>query len=291
MKKNMRRAWSVVLALTLILGSAYAKAGENALHVLIIGVDSSAGDRRGRSDTMMLVSVDPAMGEIRLVSFLRDLYVSIPGVGKTRLNAAYHYGGETLLKETLAKNFGVRVDRTVTVQFSMLADLVDQLGGIELEIAEKEREHLNEIIADYNADYGLSGGWIERAGKQLLNGKQSLCYSRIRQIDSDFQRTSRQQKVISAMLEKLGGMSKWEMIKLAVRNISRVETDMGFSDITALAPMMAQMENLQIQTAHVPFAGAFSEETANGMMVLKPDLEVCRRKLAEFLEPNENGNG
>ena len=288
MRGRMRSLCAMMLAAVMLLAASCASAKEEALHVLLIGVDSSAGEERGRSDTMMLASVDPLRGSVKLVSFLRDLYVPIAGVGKTRLNAAYHYGGEALLKDTLEKNFKVRIDRTVTVQFSMLADLVDQIGGIEVEIAEREREHLNEIIADYNTDYGLSGGWIGQAGKQTLDGRQALCYSRIRKIDSDFQRASRQQTVISAMLEKLSAMSKWEMIKLAVKNISRVETDMDFGDITDLAPLMTRMGEIDIQTAQVPFTGAFSEETVSGMMVLAPDLDSCRRKLAEFLAPQEN---
>lgn len=284
MKRNGCRVLALVMAVLLLAGWTIAFAEEAPLHVLIIGVDSSAGEERGRSDTMMLASINPGAASIRLVSFLRDLYVSIPGVGKTRLNAAYHYGGEALLKETLEKNFGLRIDRTVTVQFSMLADLVDQLGGIDVEIAEKERGHLNEIIADYNTDYGLEGGWIREAGMQRLNGKQALCFSRIRKIDSDFQRASRQQRVIAAMLERISAMSKWEMIKLAVRNIDRVETDVDFGDITALAPMMARMDEAAIRSAQVPFAGAFTEETVDGMMVLVPNLEKCRKELEAFLQ-------
>lgn len=287
MKERMRRLCAVALAVAIGLVSSCALAETKPLHVLLIGVDASAGDARGRSDTMMLASIDPAGRRIKLVSFLRDLYVPIRGVGKTRLNAAYHYGGEALLKETLEKNFQVRIDRTVTVRFSVLAELVDQLGGIEVEITEKEREHLNEIIADYNSDYGLSGGWIQQSGKQLLDGRQALCYSRIRQIDSDFQRASRQQTVISAMLKKLSAMSKWELIRLAVKNLNRVETDVGLGDLTTLAPMMTQLGDAQIETARVPFDGAFSEETVNGMMVLTPKMDVCQRKLEAFLNSKE----
>lgn len=281
MNQKWRCMCAIAMAVLILAGSAWAKAEK--LQVLIIGVDASAGEARGRSDTMMLASIDPDQGSIRLLSFLRDLYVSIPGVGKTRLNAAYHYGGEELLKETLEKNFGVRIDRTVTMQFSMLAELVDRIGGIEVEIAEKEREHLNEIIADYNADHGLSGGWIDRAGKQLINGKQALCYSRIRKIDSDFQRTLRQQAVIAAMVQKVSAMSKWDLIKLAVSCLGLVETDMGFGDIKALAPMMTRLNASAIETAQVPFAGTFEEKKIDGMMVLSPDLAACQKKAKDFL--------
>ena len=253
------------------------------MNVLLIGVDSAAEGQRGRSDVMMLARIRPEQGTVHLVSFLRDLYVSIPGVGKTRLNAAYHYGGEELLVKTLEKNFGISVDRTATVHFSLLADLVDQLGGIELAIEERELEHLNDMIQSYNADYGLTGGWIDQAGQQRLDGRQALCYSRIRKIDSDFQRTSRQQAVIAAMLERMSEMGRWELLKMAVRSLERVETNLALGDLLTLSPLMGRLDQMQIFTAQVPFEGTYEETTINGMMVLSPHLERCKTRLQSFL--------
>ena len=140
-----RRTVLVCMALMLLIPVALA---EERLNVLLIGVDHAQSGQNGRSDTMMLASIDPAQGSVRLVSFLRDLYVPIPGHGRSRLNAAYFYGGERLLKETLEKQFGVTIDRTVTVRFSVLEELVNQLGGIEIELEEKERVHLNRLLEE-----------------------------------------------------------------------------------------------------------------------------------------------
>lgn len=273
----MKRALILLVALMLLLPCAYA--GENALHLLLIGVDSSAEGQRGRSDTMMLARVDAATGSVRLVSFLRDLYVPIPGHGKTRLNAAYFYGGETLLKETLQKQFGVTIDRTVTVRFSVLEELVNQLGGIEIELLEKERLHLNRLLEES----GMGSEKLAQAGSQRLNGRQALMYSRIRKIDDDFQRTSRQQTVIAAMLRQMAGMDRWDLFKLAVKNLGKVETDLSISDLSRLAPLFAQLGDLDIQTAHVPFDGTFSDATIDGMMVLQANTEANRQKLEAFL--------
>jgi len=273
----MKRALILLAALMLLLPCAYA--GENALHLLLIGVDSSAEGQRGRSDTMMLARVDAATGSVRLVSFLRDLYVPIPGHGKTRLNAAYFYGGETLLKETLQKQFGVTVDRTVTVRFSVLEELVNQLGGIEIELLEKERLHLNRLLEES----GMGSEKLAQAGRQRLNGRQALMYSRIRKIDDDFQRTSRQQTVIAAMLRQMAGMDRWDLFKLAVKNLGKVETDLSISDLSRLAPLFGRLGDLDIQTAHVPFDGTFSDATINGMMVLQANTEANRLKLEAFL--------
>jgi len=273
----------VLLMICLFSGFGHARAEETALNVLLIGVDSAAEGQRGRSDVMMLACIRPESGSVHLVSFLRDLYVSIPGVGKTRLNAAYHHGGEALLAETIEKNFGIAIDRTAAVHFSLLADLVDQLGGIELEIAQRELDHLNDVIQSYNADYGLTGGWIAQAGRQLLDGRQALSYSRIRKIDSDFQRTSRQQAVIAAMLERMSMMSRWDLLKMAVSSLERVETDLTLGDLLTLAPMMGRLNETEILTAQVPFEGTYDEVTINGMMVLSPDLQRCENRLQAFL--------
>ena len=278
----MKRMLCALLILCTLFSAAYAQ--EEGLNVLLLGVDSSRGGQRGRSDTMMLVRAEPSTGAIRLVSFLRDLYVDIPGVGKTRLNAAYHYGGEVLLKETLQKHFGVSIDRTVTVQFKMLSEIVDAIGGIEAEIAPRELSALNEMIESYNADYGLTGGLLDASGLQTLDGKQALCYSRLRKIDSDFQRTSRQQTVIAGMLERLSEMSTWQLMGLALKYIGKVETDLTLQDAARLAPMLASMEDLSFRTAQVPFEGAYTDETVNGMMVLTPDLSRTRKRLEAFFQ-------
>lgn len=279
-----KRFLAALCAAAILAACAPALAGDGVMNLLLIGVDSSPGGQRGRSDTMMLARIDPQAGTVRLASFLRDLYVSIPGVGKTRLNAAYHYGGEALLKQTLQDSFGVTIDRTATVHFSLLARLIDEVGGVEVEIAPRELSTLNRMIADYNADYGLSAPPVPGNGWQLLDGTQALCYSRIRKIDSDFQRASRQQTVIRGLLSRLSEMSRWELLGLALSNLKRVETDVSFADVLSLLPLLSRAGNIEIASAHVPFEGAYRDETIDGMMVLVPDLARCRQKLQEFWE-------
>ena len=273
-----RRLLACFLALMLCTSTAIAQE-EQTLHLLLIGVDSQSPGKAGRSDTMMLAQIDLQTHDVRLVSFLRDLYVLIPGHGRTRLNAAYFYGGEELLKETLQKNFGVAVDRTVTVHYSVLADLVDELGGIEIDVTEAERRHLNKLLEDY----GGTVPDVEIPGLQRLSGLQALTYSRLRKLDSDFQRTSRQQTVLAAMLKQMARMTKWELFKMAVANLGKVQTDFTLGDLYRLSPMFGKVADLNIQTAHVPFDGTYTDETINGMMVLKPDLEKNQNLLEQFL--------
>ena len=279
----MKKLFALCLCLCMLMPLLAHAEEDEAMNILLIGVDTIREEKRGRSDTMMLMQVNADRGEVKLVSFLRDLYVNIPGVGKTRLNAAYYHGGAELLKQTLLENFGVRVDKTAAVHFSTLMELVDEMGGIEVEITEKERKALNGFIEEYNASYGLTGGQLEAAGLQQLSGKQALCYSRIRKLDSDFHRTSRQQAVIAAMLSRMRSLGRWELMKLALANLPKVDTDLTLLDAAALAPAVTRMQAADVTAAQVPFEGAYRDETVNGMMVLVPDLAQNRAKLETFL--------
>ena len=281
MMRFPKRAAALVCAMLVLLTSLSAQAAP--FSVLLIGVDTSG--EAGRSDVMMLASVDPEAGDIRLVSFLRDLYVSIPGHGKDRLNAAYFYGGEALLKRTLEENFGVSVDHTLTAHFPTLVSAVDLMGGLEVDITEAEREQLNKILQDYNRQVGLSqnDGLLEEADTQLLGGRQALSFCRIRKIDSDFQRTGRQQRLLQSAAERLVALEPLPLIRLALTLLSEVETDLELRDLAALAPLLGQ-EDLEIRGAHVPFDGTYADETISGMMVLTPDLSANRSQLRRFLE-------
>ena len=164
-----------------------------------------------------------------------------------------------------------------------LCKLVDELGGVEIDIAERELNQLNKLIAEYNASWGFSGGTFSRSGLQRLDGRQALCYSRIRKIDSDFQRSSRQQALLTAMFREAAQLPAWQLLKLAVRHLSRIQTDLSLSDLLALLPMASRLSETAIHTACVPFEGTYRDETISGSQVLVPDLERCREKLSAFL--------
>lgn len=138
MNPLLTRAAALLTAALLLFTALPALASEaETMNILLIGVDTDTADQAGRSDAMLLVRITPETGDVRMVSFLRDLYLPIPGQGSSRLNAAYFFGGEELLKRTLKENFGVSVDRFVTVHFSLMAELIDLAGGVEIEIDRK----------------------------------------------------------------------------------------------------------------------------------------------------------
>lgn len=121
----------------MVLPEDIAMPEDDIYTLLLVGSDAYSGDGRGRSDTTILVQVDGTSKTIRMASFLRDTYVKIPGKGSNRLNASYIWGGEELLRKTLETNFGVTADAYVEVNFERLVQVVDGIGGVEVEVSEK----------------------------------------------------------------------------------------------------------------------------------------------------------
>ena len=196
-------------------------------NILLLGIDARPGEKTGRSDTMIIVSIDTEGNVIRMVSLMRDLYVEIPGKKNNRLNAAYVFGGPELLMKTIKKNFGIEVDCYVAVNFSMLAELIDQIGGLELEVeSEYYMERIYAVIKCDNAVLGIktNDGLLTKPGLQQMTGKQAQAYARYRYgtKDGDFGRTVRQREVILKILEKLETMSLVQLFKLAGDNIDNV---------------------------------------------------------------------
>lgn len=256
------------------------------MRFLLIGTDAYTIRKTGRSDTMILMQLDVETNEVKMVSFLRDLYVAIPGYQKTRLNAAYVYGGASLLKDTLQNNFGVTADRTVAVNFSLMVDMIDLIGGVTVDVSEKERTQLNSILKYYNTQNGFSKNdqLLEQSGEQLLTGKQALCYSRIRKMDSDFQRAGRQRKVLEALYTRARSLDALTLSQLLYRVLPDIWTDMTFADAAALIPVLLNLQDITFSSLTVPINGGYSSQTKSGMSVLVPDLDVNENAIEAFLD-------
>ncbi|MBE5793696.1 MAG: LytR family transcriptional regulator [Clostridiales bacterium] len=287
------RRWTgcllAVLLCTLLLGAvspvALAEQAET-FNLLLIGEDAAGNSENGRSDAMLLAQITPSSGDVKLVSFLRDLYVPVEGHGKTRLNAAYFYGGEELLKKTLSACFDVCIDRTLAVDFATMVNLIDQIGGVEIELTPQERMELNSILATYCRDEGIAvdGQLVSEGNPIVLNGLQALSFSRIRQLDSDFGRVGRQQQVLVGLLKRLTTLDAFTLMRLAIQNIQHVRTDMSLGDLFDLLPILSREGGLHLRSARVPFDDTCRDVQVNGMWVLDCDMATNTRLLHEFLD-------
>lgn len=247
-------------------------------NILLIGNDSRTEGEDGRSDAMILVSISSKTNSIHLTSLLRDIYVDIPGHDGNRLNAAYAYGGPELLMETLEENFDIEVNRYMLVNFQAFANLVDAVGGVDIEVTSEEVQYINAYLVEYNQLEGRPEGTdyldTSLSGNIHLNGPQALAYCRNRYIGSDFARTERQRKVISAAIKSAplalvtnGG----ELIDGLMTNITTNLTKTELSGLMIQAPAMLTYDMMQ---GSIPLEGTYSNANIRGMAVLEVDFEA-----------------
>lgn len=212
--------------------------GSPSACIALFGVDvESEEDGQGRSDAIMLAAIDTENKDVRLCSIARDTRVEVEGHGKCKLNAAYAYGGGELALRTINDSFGLHVAEYVAIDFSGMADVVDELGGVRVGLSEAERNEL--------ARSGLGEG-LESGDSVLLNGAQAVAYSRIRSLDSDDVRTSRQREVLQGLLAQVKETSPTKYIGLfkelkglCTTNLSQTRL---LSLITKLVPNSGDIE-------------------------------------------------
>ena len=249
--------------------------GSGIVNILLIGQDRREGEETARSDSMILCTYHRKTGNVTMTSFLRDLYVPIPGHHNNRINAAYSEGGAALLDRTLRENFDLHIDGNVEVDFSQFSQIIDLLGGVQLELREDEAAEINKETGS-----GLS------AGVQVLNGEQALTYARIRKLDADgdFSRTSRQRKLMNALLGSYRNIKWKDLLPLIDELLPLISTDMNYGRLVLLAmEILPKLSDAQITSQRIPADGTFTDEKIDGMAVLSADLEANRQLLRETL--------
>lgn len=251
---------------------------EETINILLIGQDSRSTTGRSLSDVMILVTVNKETKTITMTSILRDLYVQIPGYGNSKLNHTYGWGGFDLLNRTLEANLGVQVDGNLEVNFRRFAQLIDLLGGVDLELRSDEAARINQ-----NVGYEGLG-----AGMQHLNGQQALEYSRIRSLDrdADFSRTARQRKVLTALFHKFRNADVETLMNLMEEAMPMLTTDMTQTELLTLAAeLLPILPECTLVSQRVPADGAYVCGTVNGMSVIKADMDAARQLLKETMDP------
>lgn len=246
---------------------------QTQVRILLVGQDRRSGETRQRSDSMILCSIDTKHSQVSLISFLRDTYVPIPGYRPNRLNAAYQWGGFSLLKNTLASNFGVLVDACIEVDFSGFQKIIDTLGGVSISLTDQEAKHLNNRY-----------GWNLSSGSQNLTGAQALAYSRIRAIGNDYGRAQRQRKVLISLIEKIKRSGMADILAVTRQLLPLITTDMTDSQILSyVKDFFPILSECNIRTGQIPAPNTFQEAYVSGMAVLVPDLEANRKVLSQLL--------
>lgn len=204
----------------------------------------------GRSDSIMIVSINTINNTIKMTSILRDSWVNIDGGSKyngyNKINAAYSYGGAELAIKTLNQTFGLNITDYIAVNLRQTALIFEALGGVDIEITEMERKRIN-FLAN---DEGFTSELLPSAGLVHLNGTQALAYSRIRD-DSDEIRVLRQQKVLSCLFEKAKQIAPADYPSVLRTILSTAETSLSFDEILNFAPLLA-ISDLHLESTSIP---------------------------------------
>jgi len=305
-KHPVRRALVCLLALALLLGAggyvlAFSLAGKvdrqpiadadrsalfavtgttRVTNILLMGMDTEDG---GRSDTMLLLSVDRVHRKLKLTSILRDSWLQLPNGKSNKINTAVFFGGPAMAMRAVSENFNVRVDHYAAFSFDVFEKLVDALGGVAVPITDKEADFLCRTTR-----LGRQIGreemrrQMDRGGAVKLTGEQALIFCRIRKLDDDFQRT-RRQRLFFERLVNACKRNPLRLLGLLGDVLSYVQTDMTQAQMANLAAMAPLLLGYGMEEFTVPAKGTYQYGTRQGMSVITLDVAENAKRLREFI--------
>jgi LCP family protein required for cell wall assembly len=266
--------------------SGYGRHEEGVYNILLLGEEAiNSGNSRGRTDLIIIATLNKKNKSIKLTSFMRDTLVQIPGYKENRLNSSYEKGDVDLLYETIALNFNLHLDGCVLVNFENFEKIIDYLGGIELTLTSSEARYLRNTNYISNPNYRTV---VE--GTQLMNGNQVLGYSRIRKRtaitgkSSDYGRTDRHRIVLNAIFEKYKTKNELELVSMMFKMLPMVRTDIDSKTFEKLITTFIEMGTMEIEQLRIPVDGSFTDNVkVRNMEVLILDLEKNVSVLHEFI--------
>jgi len=257
------------------------------MNILLLGTDARGSTKYLRTDTMIVLSINAKTNRMKLSSIMRDIWVQIPGYGGQKLNAACVYGGPELTIRTINEYFGLNIEKYALVNMQCLVQIVDTLGGIEMNVTPAESGAIRRLNASSAGAKDGSGKYISDAvpsGENvLLNGKQALAYSRIRKSDSDYARTSRQRNVLVAIAKKMQGVSVLRLAGIVTTMLQYVETNLSFDEIMNLAGVCMKVNLDKLSELRIPVDGTFDAGMYGNTWCIKPDFEANKKAMHEFI--------
>lgn len=257
---------------------------EQWLNVLLIGTDTRENvQNAGRSDTMMICSYHQKTGEVKLTSLARDMWVQIPGGGNNKLNAAHSFGGPNLLMKTINEIFHLNITKYVSINFYGLRDIVDSLGGVDIELEAGEASTINRMVAQEFRSARIENLISGLVGVTHLNGAQALQYARIRYLDNDFGRTGRQRKLLGAMLEQVKRLSLLEQMNFARTCMEHVSTNISVIEVVGIGMNVMSNGISGFEQLSIPQTGDYHYDSSGGISKVVFDRDACIQAIHTFI--------
>ncbi len=272
------------------------------LNIMLFGEDNKHEEEHGRTDTMIMLSIDNVHKKLKLTSFQRDTYVYIPGQGYDKINASYTLGGATLSIKTIQANFGVKIDRYAVVDFDSFKDIIDTLGGVEIEVTKDEIEYINYQMYKNGQSNGNRHTITAKPGVIRLNGQEALWYSRNRGLTigeddneigisgDDWDRTARQRKLLTKMVTDLKGAGLSDIVEIVNKVGPKITTNLKKDEIMGLVSNALTYISYEIKQTYVPKEGLWYYNNPGddswyvaGSCIHITDMEAQRKALADFV--------
>lgn len=260
-------------------------------NILLIGLDGTNDKLPKRSDTMIILTIDKLNKSLKLTSLARDTLVKIPGRGEEKLTHAYAYGQEELLMQTINENFDLDIKDYAVVNFKSFIDIVDIIGGVDINVNEKEIHHLNEVIKEcygVNHEDTKNIEYITSSGNHNLNGYQALAYARIRKLDTIYKRDERQRLILTNIAHKLSDVSISKYPQIAKSILRHIKVNIAFNKIINLAFIAHELASYDISQLEFPIS-EYREEGRigeKGTYVVKWDKNKNIELLHQFIYGN-----
>lgn len=252
-------------------------------NIILLGVDQYEGDA-GRSDAMIVATIDPIHDKIKLTSLMRDSYVNIPGRGYDKLNHAFAFGKAPLSIKTINQTFGLNIEDYVKVNFTEMEAIIDAVGGIELDVRADELTYINKYIKELSKDKNITPPIVESAGKQTLNGIQAMGYSRIRYTDGgDAERTERHRIVLTKIFDKIASAGPTKLPGMVNKLLPLVETSLSTGDIINLGTSVLSSGNKNLEKERFPLDTFSKGEKINGVYYLTFDEAATKDQIFKYI--------
>ncbi len=250
----------------------------NVENILVFGVDArTAAEKRSRTDSIIIVSIDTKNDAIKLTSIMRDTQVRIEGrTQPNKINAAYVFGGIGLMINTINENFGLDIQRFAMLDMFSAEGIIDAVGGTQINVTKDEMGYLNHYLDETNRlfrDISNPSPHLEEPGLQMLNGRQTVAYGRIRYVGSDSARTQRQRNVLTQLIVRFKAAPVSSKLAVFDRVAGAFESNITKNEIVSLAfDTLAGMHN--VQQYRIPESGMYVTDKSNYNLVVDMEKQI-----------------
>lgn len=257
---------------------------DKIINIALFGVDNRNSEDKGRSDSIMIFTVDKVTKKLKMSSIMRDSYVNIEGRGKDKINHAYAFGGPQLAIKTINKNFQLNIRDYVTVDFGNMEDIIDSLDGIILNIRQDELKYINSYITELSTLKKVTPPLITQTGNQRVNGIQGVAYSRIRYTSGgDYERTERQRIVLESLLNKIKSSGITQYPSIVNKLLPYVKTSLTSSDILKIGTDVLTSGITKIEQERFPVDGYCNGNYINKIWYLQFDEPATKDQIYKYI--------